>query len=98
MLLAEPHPVPQSCAQLLAHSTRLPSRDGNRVLWASNWAQDCGTGCGSASNIKDYVVWSPSAVGVDDAPPMPAPATGIAMSELRPNPSNGLPAVTYSLV
>jgi hypothetical protein len=93
---AHTHTAASGCYRCEAHP--VPSRDGNRVLWASNWAQDCGTGCGSASNIKDYVVWSPSAVGVDDAPPVPAPATGIAMSELRPNPSNGLPAVTYSLV
>jgi hypothetical protein len=33
----------------------VPSRDGQRVLFASNWAQDCGSGCGSSSDIKAYV-------------------------------------------
>jgi hypothetical protein len=38
----QPHPV--------------PSRDGRRVLWASNWATNCDTSCGSRSDIKTYVV------------------------------------------
>ena len=71
---------------------------GNRVLFASNWSLDCGGGCGTASNIKDYVVWSPGALGGVDTPgPEPASESGIALSEIRPNPSDRLPAVVYSL-
>jgi len=35
-----------------------PSPDGLRVAFASNWASDCGTGCGSASESKGYIVGS----------------------------------------
>lgn len=38
-----------------AESHSVPSRDGRRVLFASNWAANCTT-CGSASDIKAYVV------------------------------------------
>jgi hypothetical protein len=33
----------------------VPSPDGRRVLFASDWAEDCGSGCGSKSVINDYV-------------------------------------------
>ena len=34
----------------------MPSRDGQRVIFASNWSTFCSTGCGTTSDIKDYVV------------------------------------------
>jgi hypothetical protein len=33
----------------------VPSPDGRRVLFASDWAEDCGDGCGSKSVVNDYV-------------------------------------------
>jgi len=47
----------------------VPSRDGMRVIFASNWATFCGTGCGSTSDIKDYVLGYPSGPVVDVIPP-----------------------------
>jgi hypothetical protein len=38
----------------------VPSRDGKRVLFASNWSTDCGGLCGPSSDIKDYVVSLPA--------------------------------------
>src|SRR5439155_8294605 len=32
----------------------VPSPDGRRVLWASNWAQSCSS-CGANTDIKAYV-------------------------------------------
>lgn len=34
----------------------VPSPDGRRILFASDWAQDCGTGCGSTSVFGGYVL------------------------------------------
>jgi hypothetical protein len=36
-------------------SHAVPSRDGRRVVWASNWSARC-TLCGGPADIKDYVV------------------------------------------
>jgi hypothetical protein len=33
----------------------VPSPDGQRVLFASDWGEDCGNGCGSKGVINDYV-------------------------------------------
>ena len=33
----------------------VPSPDGRRVLFASDWAEDCGDGCGSRNVFNDYV-------------------------------------------
>jgi hypothetical protein len=33
----------------------VPSPDGRRVLFASDWAEDCGGGCGNKSVVNDYV-------------------------------------------
>jgi hypothetical protein len=64
------------------------------VLFASNWAQDCGTGCGSASEVKDFVLRNQVAVGVGSPG---APAAGLALAEPRPNPCAHLPSVQYAL-
>jgi len=40
------------------------------VIFASNWATFCGTGCGVASTIQDYVVGGqPPPVVADTIPP-----------------------------
>ena len=49
------HSLASGCYRCEAHP--VPSRDGQRVIFASNWAEDCGTGCGASTDIKDYVVW-----------------------------------------
>ncbi len=49
----------------------VPSRDGRRVIWASNWMTDCDSGCGtSTSEVKDYVVDARN-------PSAPAPPTNL---------------------
>ena len=48
------HTQAKGCYRCEAHP--VPSRDGRRVLFASNWMEDCDRGCGPATDIKDYVV------------------------------------------
>ena len=38
-----------------AQAQAVPSPDGRRVLFASDWAEDCGDGCGSKSAFQDYI-------------------------------------------
>jgi hypothetical protein len=52
--LAHQHSNSTNCYRCEPHP--VPSRDGRRVLWASNWTLNCGSRCGSSSDIKDYVV------------------------------------------
>ena len=52
--LCHTHSAASSCYRCQAHAS--PSPDGQHVVFASNWAQDCGSGCGSATDIKDYIV------------------------------------------
>lgn len=42
------------CYRCEAHA--VPSRDGRRVMFASNWMLDCGSGCGSPTVIQAFVV------------------------------------------
>ena len=51
--LAHTHTAASGCYRCEAHP--VPSRDGTRVLFASNWAQDCDS-CGRASVIAPYVI------------------------------------------
>ncbi len=62
--LCHTHTLPKGCYRCEAHPA--PSRDGRRVLFASNWLQDCDDGCGQPKDIKDYVVWDREA---GEAPP-----------------------------
>jgi hypothetical protein len=48
------HTAPAGCYRCEAHG--VPSPDGRRVLFASNWAVDCGDGCGSVDEIAAYVL------------------------------------------
>jgi len=52
--LAHQHSDFDGCYRCEPHA--VPSRDGRRALFASNWAEDCVSGCGSLSDIKAYVV------------------------------------------
>ena len=45
------------CYRCEAHP--VPSPDGQRVLFVSNWVWDCGAGCGSIRVIADFVTWRP---------------------------------------
>jgi PKD repeat protein len=51
--LAHKHSLTTDCYRCEAHA--VPSRDGRRVLWASNWSIECTT-CGPPSEIKGYLL------------------------------------------
>ncbi len=91
---AHMHSAASGCYRCEAHP--VPSRDGRRVLFASNWASNCGTSCGPVSDIKDFIVWNPGAYAVASTP-TPVTAPGVALAEIRPNPSDRLPTVIYTL-
>jgi hypothetical protein len=79
------HSATSGCYRCEQHP--VPSPDGSMIAFASNWAADCGSGCGSASVIKDYVVRAGAAV--TDASPEPAGAApGLALARIWPNPTN----------
>ena len=79
------HSATSGCYRCEQHPA--PSPDGSMIAFASNWAQDCGPGCGSASVIKDYVVLAAggAVAGVADGP---RPTTGLALARIWPNPSS----------
>jgi len=52
--LAHAHSLTRGCYRCEAHP--VPSRDGMRVLFASNWVRHCDSGCGSLLAIGDFVV------------------------------------------
>ena len=49
-----------------AEAHAVPSPDGRRVLFASDWAVDCGAGCGQKGVINDYV-WDARDTSADAA-------------------------------
>jgi hypothetical protein len=66
--LAHMHSAISGCYRCEPHA--VPSRDGQRVLFASNWAAFCSSGCGTSSDIKDYVVGTQqNPVPIDVTPP-----------------------------
>ncbi len=71
--LAHKHSVFSGCYRCESHS--VPSLDGRRVVFASNWAASCGSLCGSTSEIEDYVVDTRSIFVPDTTPP--AAPTGV---------------------
>jgi hypothetical protein len=52
--LAHKHSVFSGCYRCESHA--VPSPDGKRVLFASNWCAACGSGCGKSNVIQAYVV------------------------------------------
>src|SRR5204863_2566827 len=44
----------EECYRCESHA--VPSLDGRRMLFASNWAEHCGASCGSTSDIEDYLI------------------------------------------
>jgi hypothetical protein len=100
--LAHMHSATSGCYRCEQHP--VPSPDGGRVVFASNWTVDCGSGCGSSSDIKDYMIITGSTVAVGGGgndPPAGGPARGgsggLALEVLSPTPSLQLPQVAYSL-
>jgi len=65
--LAHMHGAFDGCYRCETHA--VPSRDGQRVIFASNWTTFCGTGCGTASNIQDYVIGVAPPALADIVPP-----------------------------
>ena len=51
---AHKHSVFDGCYRCESHPA--PSMDGRRILFASNWAEHCGTLCGSTTDIEDYLI------------------------------------------
>ena len=88
--IAHKHSLTTGCYRCESHP--VPSRDGERVLFASNWAEDCGVGCGSTSDIMDYVVTTsgpPSSTTGQDP--------GLVLNGIYPNPARFMPAIVYSV-
>ncbi len=52
--IANTHTVFQGCYDCEAHG--VPSPDGQRVMFASSWTYNCVTGCGTASDVKPYII------------------------------------------
>jgi hypothetical protein len=88
------HSAVSGCYRCEEHA--VPSRDGSMIAFASNWAQDCGSGCGSASVIKDYVVTTGVSATAAAALPQPA-ASALALARIWPNPSRLPLEVAYTL-
>src|SRR5215472_2630779 len=84
MRLAHSHTAFDTCYRCEAQPA--PSPDGQRVIFASNWAQDCGTGCGSSTEIKDYVISNPLPADAGPAGP-PASDEGLALDRIHPDPA-----------
>jgi len=84
------HGLTPGCYRCEAHP--VPSPDGGRILFASNWALDCGDSCGDPSEIKDFVVQA----GPPPPPPPPRPPR-FALERIYPNPTTSVPAVVYTL-
>jgi len=95
MRFVHSHSAFSGCYRCEVHP--VPSPDGRMIAFASNWAQDCGAGCGSASVIKDYVVTTGFAVTTDAGDPPRPPAAGLALARVWPNPSRLPLHVTFAL-
>jgi hypothetical protein len=88
------HSAVSGCYRCEQHP--VPSPDGSMIAFASNWAQDCGAGCGTASVIKDYVVLAGgAATDAGDATRPAAPA--LALARIRPNPARLPLSVSFAL-
>jgi len=88
------HGLTSGCYRCEAHP--VPSRDGKRVLFASNWAADCVDSCGAFSDVKAYVVQF--ADTAEDTVPKPPPIDNrFGLRGIFPNPTSAVPSVVYSL-
>ena len=87
------HGLTPGCYRCEAHP--VPSRDGKRVLFASNWATDCGDSCGAVADVKAYV--AQFADTADDTVPKPPIDHRFGLRGIYPNPTSVVPSVVYSL-
>jgi hypothetical protein len=71
---AHKHSLFSGCYRCESHA--VPSRDGRRVLWASNWAFHC-VSCTATNDIKTYVVDARSQTEAPDVLP-PAAITDLS--------------------
>lgn len=58
-----------TASQYRAQAHAVPSPDGRRVLFASDWADACGNGCGSTSVFGGYVIDLRAIMARDTIPP-----------------------------
>ena len=94
--LAHKHTLSSGCYRCEAHA--VPSPDGKRVVFASNWAESC-VKCGKTSDIKDFLLTLPQAPDTDTptvAAPVQAPVE-FALHSAWPNPATTHMAISYSL-
>jgi len=63
---AHKHSAFSGCYRCESHP--VPSRDGRRVIFASNWVDNCGGLCGTSTVIQDYLI-DARAGGLDNVPP-----------------------------
>jgi hypothetical protein len=75
----------------------VPSRDGKRVLFASNWSTDCGGLCGPSSDIKDYVVSLPAGPVSAGNPEAAPPGVALELAGISPSPAVSRCAVRFAL-
>ena len=86
------HSLTPGCYRCEAHP--VPSRDGKRLLFASNWATDCADSCGAVSDVKDFVAMF---ADTSDSLPPPPPDRHFALDGVYPNPTSVLPSVVFTL-
>ena len=92
--LAHMHSDANACYLCEPHA--VPSRDGPRVIFASTWSIDCGIGCGTTSDIKDYVVsYQPGPP--PPPPPFAADTLALTIRQITPNPTLDTAEVDYRL-
>ena len=91
--LAHKHSASSGCYRCESHPVASP--DGTRILFASNWNQDC-FACPSTSDIKDYVIFSPTAPIEVDAPTAAMP-NALALASPSPNPAVSHVGLSYTL-
>jgi hypothetical protein len=75
----------------------VPSRDGHRILFASNWAENCGGLCGASGDIKDYVVSLPLGAVAADPPATLPPGPALAVRLVTPRPAVSRVAIEYAV-
>ncbi len=95
--LSHKRSVSSGCYRCESHP--VPSRDGRRVLFASNWSADCTGQCGDPGDIKDYVVALPTTglVGTDSIAPPAIPTVALAIEPARPTPAVSRFVIDYVL-
>lgn len=91
--LAHKHSLTSGCYRCESHA--VPSPDGQRVIFASNWDEDC-VSCGPSSDIKDFVVYNPN-VNLETTDVPPGPAIGLSLANAFPNPATEHLAISYTL-